>query len=249
MHRQFILLRGLCREAGHWGELPELLQKSYPDAEVHCLNLPGSGDFYREMSPISLSDYASHLHAQVSQLQQADWRCLISVSFGGMVSLQYRNQFPGQFDQFIIINSNHGALSPFWKRLQPRYYPLVLSLPFFAGLEEQLLRAVCNGAGLSAEAVQKWKAIRAERPVSLRSFINQLLAAAAAKPELKPDQGDILILNSEHDRFVDSSCSRRLAQALGAPIQIHPNGGHDLPEDEPQWVLDAIGSRVSKGEL
>ena len=82
--------------------------------------------------------------------------------------------------------------------------------------------------------------IRKDRPVRPASFINQLRAAAAARPELKPDSGDLLVLSSSKDRFVSHKCSRRLAKALEAPIEIHHEAGHDLPEDAPEWTLETI---------
>ena len=99
---------------------------------------------------------------------------------------------------------------------------------------------VCNQNGKNAETAKKWMQIRKDRPVGILSFINQLRAAAAAKPDLIPDNGDLLLLSSSQDRFVSHKCSNRLAKALEAPIEIHHEAGHDLPEDAPKWTLGMI---------
>ena len=39
------------------------------------------------------------------------------------------------------------------------------------------------------------------------------------------------------DALVNPACSRQLAQRWGSHWQEHPNAGHDLPLDAPDWVL------------
>lgn len=238
--KQFILLRGLCREAGHWGVLPNHLEKHFSEDEVHCLDLPGNGIFHQQLSPVKIDDYAEHLNELIQNLPHSDNRYFIGVSFGAMVGLQYRNQFPGEIKKFFLINTSHGGLSPFWQRMKFKYYPLILSLPLFPSLEKKLLDVVCNLNGKNAKTAKKWMQIRKERPVRPLSFIKQLRAAAAAKPELIVNQDDLIILSSIQDRFVSPQCSKVLAKTLKAPMETHDTAGHDLPEDAPEWTLQQI---------
>ena len=39
----WFLLRGLSREAGHWGEFVPALRAALPDAAIHTIDLPGAG--------------------------------------------------------------------------------------------------------------------------------------------------------------------------------------------------------------
>ena len=140
--KQFTLLRGLCREAGHWGELPNMLQKHFPNDEVHCLDLPGNGIFHKQISPVKLDLYASHLNELIQNLPHSKERYFICVSFGAMVGLQYRKQYPGYLKKFFLVNTSHGSLSPFWHRMKFKYYPLILTLPLFPKLEKNTLKLI-----------------------------------------------------------------------------------------------------------
>ena len=46
-----------------------------------------------------------------------------------------------------------------------------------------------------------------------------------------------LYVHGEQDRFVSSQCSRALASAWSVPLVLHPAAGHDLPHDDPDWVI------------
>jgi hypothetical protein len=49
------------------------------------------------------------------------------------------------------------------------------------------------------------------------------------------------VLASRADRLVDGSCSRALAYRVpGARLAEHDSAGHDLPLDDPEWVVAQI---------
>jgi alpha-beta hydrolase superfamily lysophospholipase len=50
----------------------------------------------------------------------------------------------------------------------------------------------------------------------------------------------VLVLNGAADRLVDPRCSRALAARWGAELHVHPHAGHDLPLDEPEWLVDRL---------
>jgi pimeloyl-ACP methyl ester carboxylesterase len=76
--------------------------------------------------------------------------------------------------------------------------------------------------------------------VSRRNVIRQLVAAANYRGAAPTAKIPILVLTSTEDRLVDPACSRALAAHLGAPVREHPTAGHDLPLDDPDWVVDRI---------
>jgi len=45
---------------------------------------------------------------------------------------------------------------------------------------------------------------------------------------------------SENDHFVSSSCSKNLAKSWGCELHIHPWAGHDLPLDDPDWIIEHL---------
>ena len=52
--RQWILLRGLARESGHWGRFATELAHGLPHDRVVPLDLPGNGLLHRQRSPASV---------------------------------------------------------------------------------------------------------------------------------------------------------------------------------------------------
>ena len=67
----------------------------------------------------------------------------------------------------------------------------------------------------------------------------QLLAAACFRA---PDRCPVaaLVLSSAGDRLVSPRCSRAIAEHWRLPHRVHPDAGHDLPLDAPDWVAAAI---------
>ena len=70
--------------------------------------------------------------------------------------------------------------------------------------------------------------------------LRQLLAAARYRASPVAPGARTLLLGSQHDQLVSSACSRAIAKAWGLPLHVHPSAGHDLPLDDPQWVIDEV---------
>ena len=49
-----------------------------------------------------------------------------------------------------------------------------------------------------------------------------------------------LVLASKADRFTNYKCSERLAEKYNATLRLHEKAGHDLPLDDPQWIIDRV---------
>ena len=52
---------------------------------------------------------------------------------------------------------------------------------------------------------------------------------------------------SRQGQLVASQCSQSIAGVWGCPLRWHPTAGHDLPLDDPQWVIDQIQQWVDQG--
>ncbi|WP_420538500.1 alpha/beta fold hydrolase [Marinobacter subterrani] len=57
------------------------------------------------------------------------------------------------------------------------------------------------------------------------------------RPPANPPKSLTLLLASRADRLVSSRCSSQLARLWGCDLVEHPWAGHDLPPDDPDWVL------------
>mgnify|MGYP006213324299 FL=1 len=82
--------------------------------------------------------------------------------------------------------------------------------------------------------------VRRQRPVSGRNALRQLLAAARYRAPATAPQPPLLLLASRHDQLVASRCSQALAAAWNLPLVMHPFAGHDLPLDDPAWVVEQV---------
>lgn len=89
---------------------------------------------------------------------------------------------------------------------------------------------------------------RHENPVSRRNALIQLLAAARYHAPRQRPLERMLLLAGAADRLVDPQCSSDLARAWDAPLHIHPEGGHDLPLDDENWILQRILAWINCSE-
>ena len=78
-----------------------------------------------------------------------------------------------------------------------------------------------------------------EYPTSRKSFVRQLLAASSFQVPNRIGQKTLFIASLK-DRFVNHSCSAALAQHYNQPVSLHLFAGHDLPLDDPDWLIHEI---------
>lgn len=250
----WVLLRGLARESRHWGDFPGLLQDALPPGHtVRPLDLPGTGGRSHERSPASVAALAQEARRAHAQATQARPCMLVALSLGGMVAHAWATQEPQGVRGCVLINTSLGGVAPFWQRLRPPSYPALLAIlrPGQAALrrERAILRLTSN-LPLSQRVAQAWAAHADSAPVTPGNMLRQLAAAARYRADSQPPAVPTLLLASARDRLVSAECSRRLAWAWDTPLREHPQAGHDLPLDDPQWVVDAIarwhGARLER---
>ncbi|MEN9362320.1 MAG: hypothetical protein RL095_3855 [Verrucomicrobiota bacterium] len=239
----WILLRGLVRESRHWGDFPDRIRQCFPGDLVICPELPGCGRRRSERSSLAIGDYASDLEQQIADLPHP--RILVALSLGGMVGLSLAQGWPRRLDGLVLINSSAAWLSPFFRRLSPGAWPVLLSTLWRRdpqNREEGILGLVSNSPEARSAALPLWSEIQGHRPVQTGNALRQLAAAAKFRLPASFSQSElpILVLNSLGDRLVHPSCSVTLSRALHAPLATHPSAGHDLPLDAPAWVLHQL---------
>jgi len=52
--KHFYLIKGLIREAEHWGEFPKILKEQFPEAKISFIDIPGAGEFVSHKTPLSV---------------------------------------------------------------------------------------------------------------------------------------------------------------------------------------------------
>jgi pimeloyl-[acyl-carrier protein] methyl ester esterase len=236
----WILLRGLTREHAHWGSFPERLREVFPDHQFHRVDLPGTGVRYRDESPATIAAIREKVSGQVSHIPGPF--SILALSMGGMVALDWAQHAPeGQIQNLVLINTSSG-FSPPWQRVRPGAWPRVLRLLGRRELfdrERDILRLTSNRE-VPLSLAKQWYSIQRQRPVSRRNAVNQLAAAARYKPGEKRPMSDALLLASRGDRIVHWRCSAALEERWQWTMKLHPDAGHDLPLDEPEWIIQQL---------
>ncbi|MET0209726.1 MAG: alpha/beta hydrolase [Burkholderiaceae bacterium] len=240
----WVLLRGLTRERGHWGEFVALLRQRLAGATVVALDLPGNGTLNHLASPTRIGAMADWCRAEVRRLGLAPPYRLLAVSMGAMVAIDWAFSAPDEVAGCVLINTSLRPFDPFHRRLRPANYGALLRLawPGASPLQRErtILRLTSRNKAAADAALDAWVRLRASRPVSTRNALRQLIAAARFRaPEAAPAV-PLLILASAHDALVDVRCSLHLAERWHADLAVHESAGHDLPLDDAPWVVAQV---------
>lgn len=237
----WVLLRGLARAAHHWGDFPRRLRERIPECDaVVALDLPGNGSLCHARSPASIHALVASVREQLAARQCRPPYLAVSISMGGMVALQWSLAGRDHLRGCVLVNSSLGGMSPFWNRLQPQSYPTLLGLllPGRGPLsrERAILRLTTNIPS-APELAHDWALHARACPLTRANVLRQLAAAASYRAPATGPGVPALLLASTHDRLVSVGCSRAMARAWDAPLYEHPRAGHDLPLDDPDWVI------------
>lgn len=240
--RRWILLRGLARGTGHWGSFAEQIQKHFPQDEFEFLDLPGNGERYAEESPLSIPEYVKDLRERSEFVKKGYSFNILSISLGAMVTVEWMREYPHEVKKAFLICTSSSNFSPFYHRYGLHNYlpSLKLSLVKDASKWEQgILNMVTNNHERRQAEFAAMSAYSNENPIQVKNVLRQLVAAARYHfPEQAP--GDVVILGSYGDRLVSPTCSLKIAEHWGLHPNMHSWAGHDIPVDDPQWVLEHL---------
>lgn len=240
----WVLLRGLTRESGHWGEFPATFQSAMGGTRVITLDLPGNGALNGMRSPASVPAMVEACRSQLRDAGVNGPVYLLAMSLGAMVAAHWSRVAPDEVAGCVLINTSFRPFSPFYQRLQPRNYATLLGalLPGQAplALERRIWAMTSNHRDATQHVLKQWAALRQDRPVSAGNALRQLLAAASFRAPRTSPAVPMLLLSSTCDQLVSSHCSEAIAQAWGCAHARHATAGHDLPLDAPQWVAQQV---------
>ena len=241
-----MLLRGLVREARHWGDVGEQLRLRLAGGDsVIALDLPGNGLRHHETSPLTVRRLVAACRAQLRQQAGQPPLVLVAMSLGAMVAVQWCREAPHEVAGCVLVNTSLRGVSPFWQRLRPRNWPALLRL-LASGIpplqrERLVLMLTSSEPRRHAALPEAWAGYASSHPVRRGNAMRQLIAAMlyGAPP---PTGVPTLVLASAGDQLVDPRCSQQLARRWQLAFALHPSAGHDLPLDDPQWFVAAVSS-------
>jgi pimeloyl-ACP methyl ester carboxylesterase len=245
----WVLLRGLTRDARHWGAFAQVLGKAVAADRVIALDLPGNGTLHRLPSPTRVEAMADHARAELQRRGvPAPWH-LVAMSLGAMVACAWAGARPAELAGAVLINTSLRPFSRFTQRLRPRNYAALLRLlvqPSALERERTVLRLTSRSTVRSAAQTQAllaaWAGYRRDCPVSAANALRQLAAAARYRVPGAAPGVPMLVLSGAGDGLVDPRCSSRLAHRWSCPIAVHPWAGHDLALDDGPWVAAQVAA-------
>lgn len=241
---RWLLLRGLGREQGHWFDFPTRLSERF-GLPVSCLDLPGFGSESGRRVPWSIEGMARDVERRLVHGREHGSLGVIAISLGSMVALALGERRP-DVARLVLINAS-SRLSPPWQRLSPKAAAGLVRAALERDVFTRQLALYQLTTNSTGGAVEQWARraalLERQRPPRAGAVLRQLLAAARFRtPRM---QRPSLVLSSRCDRLVSSECSKRLAEFLHAPHKEHPSAGHDLPLEDPDWVLEQVAEWLS----
>lgn len=247
----WLLLRGLVRERGHWADFPERLVV-HTGGVVLTLDLPGVGTERMRPAPMSIAATVSDLRARFLTARAphesgAEWR-IFAPSLGGMIALAWAEAHPSDFAAIAVCNTSARNLAGPFQRLLPAAIRTILRglFTFEPLARERLVLALVSNTEHGRAHAESFARLATASPIGRFVFLRQLFAASLARAPAALTL-PLLVLCSEGDRLCSPGASRALASRLGARLAVHPDAGHDLPLDDPDWVIDRLTEAGERG--
>lgn len=243
--RTWILLRGLARQAEHWGVFKDQFQSCFEGDEILTPDLPGIGAASDESAPTSMEEIMESIRSRVFRRSSGPFH-IFAASLGGMATMAWLDKYPNEVAAAFIMNSS-SDLSPFYHRLRweiwGEFLSVLQSRDARAG-EKRVLELLSNHEDNRMQFLPLWESIRRTNKISPKLPLRQLLAARSFRaPNPSPAFQRAQFIVSLGDRLVEPDCSKKLAKHFGSKLVEHPWAGHDLPIDDPEWLLQ----RLEKG--
>jgi len=244
---RWVLLRGLTRGAGHWGGFVERLDSALPMPEpALAIDMPGNGARHREASLASVEAMADDLRAQLRQAGARPPYRVLAMSLGAMVAVAWAGRWPGEIERAALVNTSLRPFSPAQHRLRPvafaRLLPRLVRSDALTW-ERTILELTTRHPPEPQAVIERWIALREAQPVTRANALRQLLAASRYRAPLQPPAVRWRLLASARDALVDPRCTHALHATwrLDADaLRVHPSAGHDLPLDDPAWVIGQL---------
>lgn len=238
----WIFLRGLTREARHWGDFVGQFQQAWPDQAVVTLDLAGNGLLNHRTSACRVEDMVADCRQQLAMRHIEPPHHLLAMSLGAMVAVAWAQLHPKEIAAQVLINTSMRPFNPFYQRLLPANYVALLRLILTGAAppvwERAILQMTSNRGDESV--LPQWVRLRRANPVLGLNALRQLLAAARFHAPVDSPVTPTLLLAGAQDHLVSVACSRALARQWQCALRVHPDAGHDIPLDDGPWVARQV---------
>jgi pimeloyl-ACP methyl ester carboxylesterase len=166
--------------------------------------------------------------------------------------LEWLQRFPEDFKGGVFINISLSGVNAFYKRLKPEAWLPLLKIVLTRDVklrERKILELTTSTFQVKESHLKDRAEVFEKHPATKTNFIRQLFAASRFRPIPKIFNAPILLLNSEGDRLVDFQCSVAIGEKWNWRVKTHPTANHDLPLEDPDWVITQIRDWKKQNEV
>ncbi len=249
--RTWLLLGPLARECALWDgasqAIAEQLRRVQPAARLVEFDLPGTGPQWRERSASQVGELLEQLRARALrtglEAQEGPFG-LIASSWAGCLATEWARRYPTEVGALVLISP---AMRPFTRVLRsvpPSLWSTALALALGRRSplerERRLWHSHTQMRELSPGLLQRWRELRRAHPTRARTGIAQVLAVWRYESSRRRPHQQVLLLAGKGDAWMDWRVSAAISRAWGAALRLHPQAGHDLLLDDPQWVARSL---------
>ncbi len=244
-----MIIRGMNRGVQHTHLMEEqirLFEKNNKiKINVYNWDIPGNGRLHKEKSFTSIESNVEHLRKKFleSKLDKKKDLIMFAVSLGGMIGTKWLESYPGDFSEVYLANTSFQGACGLFDRLIPKNIPGFVSTVFQSTdekKEEIIYDIIINRQDKRETLIPYWSELRKKNPVSPFNTFRQIYAGMKFSISEKKPHSKIKILVSENDKMVSSKCSKEISRMWKVPISIHPTAGHDILNDDLEWVLEEV---------
>lgn len=238
--KNWVWIRGLARHSLHWYDFESHFRKKFPNDAVEMMDVRGNGTEVHVPSFLTMAENVRDLRARSHLAHQGPVH-LLTLSLGSMIGIEWAKLFPKEIASLTCINTSDARSAPVYERLRPRNLKTILHSAF---IETDAYQTEMNNLNMIAQNLKNKEEVAAEfakyPPTSLLNLGRQLVAASQFRAPSHKLEVPVLILGSRGDIFVNPKCTEKMAEAMQVPVVWHPSAGHDLPLEEPEWVVEQL---------
>lgn len=246
------LLRGIGREAGHWGDAyPRFLKSHFPTADVIFMDLPGAGKYHQQPALPTVEKMADFLRTeyfpQIDSLPGK--KVIIATSLAGNVALEWITQYPCDFDGAILLSTSLKGVCKSKHRVKPAAKKEFVSIFLTNDVAEREKAFLSINSNLNIgndSLLTAWQGIQKERPVRQGALLKQTVAGMIYQPKKSQRVIPILLIGSKADKIVDEKCLHQVADAIKSDLILHETAGHGIPVDVPHWLADTTSYWITQ---
>lgn len=220
--RVWILIGPRAEGCARWGVAPQVLLRALrtvqPSARLFLMDLAGAGRQRAVTSPSHVPMLVTDLRERLAQAGiPANELSLMGFSLGALVATEWTRAHPHEVAALVLLNPAMRPFTPIVRSTPLTLWPQALKVL----LARDAAREPSTGASLATalrHGLARWRYAS-----SRRRPINQ-----------------VLLLAGQGDPWRDWRVAQRISRAWGAALRMHPQAGHDLLMDDPQWVARAV---------